>query len=68
MLFVIWKLDLEFLFNSSFGSIKPCPLLLMRMFHNIQSPNKIIVIKDMTGLSCPCIQPFLCEKEEVFIY
>ena len=49
MIFVIRKLDLEFLFNSSFGSIKPCPLLLMRMFHNIQNPNKINVIKDMAG-------------------
>ena len=32
MCVVIWKLDLEFLFNSSFGSINPHPLFLMRMF------------------------------------
>jgi hypothetical protein len=49
MFFVIRKLDLKWFFNGTFGSMKPSPLYLMRMFDNIQNSNKIIVIKDMTG-------------------
>jgi hypothetical protein len=38
--FVIWKLDLEFIFNSSFGSIKLCPLLLMGIFIISKTPTR----------------------------
>ncbi len=49
MFFDIRKLEIEFCFNSSFGLIKPFPLLLKKMPYNIKTSNKINVIKNMTG-------------------